>query len=182
MRRFDSGKVQNQLLNQLERQEKNVAFQRDRFLKFKLPEICNRLGQALLMDKVIEMENPAGLNALLEQGLQKLLRLSEFDYKYFVAPLRDLIAKPNPISLFITQYILETVIQDPAVVDIFGTDQEIYKVVNKVISQINQKFEKAEEEILEQLSHNKTLTAGSREYDIALDQLVRKKLGEPQKM
>ena len=182
MRRFDSGKVQNQLLNQLERQEKNVAFQRDRFLKFKLPEICSRLGQALLMDKVVEMENPAGLNALLEQGLQKLLRLSEFDYKYFIAPLRDLIAKPNPISLFITQYILETVIQDPAVVDVFGTDQEIYKVVNKVISQINQKFEKTEEEILEQLSHNKSLTPGSREYDIALDQLVRKRLGEPQKV
>jgi hypothetical protein len=158
-----------------------VVFQRDRFLKFKLSEICIRLGQALLMEKVVEMENPAGLNPLLEQGLQKMLRLSEFDYKYFIAPIRDLISKPNPISLFITQYILETVTQDPAVVDVFGTDQEIYKVVNKVITQINQKFEQTEEEILKQLSRNKSLTPGSREYDIALDQLVRKKLGEPQK-
>jgi hypothetical protein len=181
MRRFDSGKVQDQLLNQLERKEKKVAFQRDRFLKFKLPEICNRLSQSLLMDKVVEIENPGNLNTLLEQGLQKMQRMSEFDYKYFIAPIRDLIAKPNPISLFITQYILETVTQDPAVVDVFGTDQEIYKVVNKVISTINQKFEKTEEEILEQLSHNKSLTPGSREYDIALDQLVRKRLGDPQK-
>jgi hypothetical protein len=181
MRRFVSGKVQDQLLNQLERKEKKVAFQRDRFLKFKLPEICNRLSQSLLMDKVVEIENPGNLNTLLEQGLQKMLRMSEFDYKYFIAPIRDLITKPNPISLFITQYILETVTQDPAVVDVFGTDQEIYKVVNKVISTINQKFEKTEEEILEQLSHNKSLTPGSREYDIALDQLVRKRLGDPQK-
>jgi hypothetical protein len=32
-----------------------------------------------------------------------------------------------------------------------------------------------------QLSRNKSLTPGSREYDIALDQLFRQKMGEPQK-
>ena len=46
--------------------------------------------------------------------------------------------------------------------------------------QINVRFERAEEEILAQLARNKTLTPGSREYDIALDQLFRKKVGEPE--
>ena len=61
-------------------------------------------------------------------------------------------------------------------------DQEIYKTVNKVITQINQSFERAEEEINKQLAQNKSLVPGSREYDIALDQLFRKRMGEPQQV
>ena len=35
-------------------------------------------------------------------------------------------------------------------------------------------------EIIDQLSRNKALSPGSRDYDIALDQLFRKRMGEPQ--
>jgi hypothetical protein len=48
------------------------------------------------------------------------------------------------------------------------------------MTQINLRFERDEEAILKQLSRNKSMIPGSREYDIALDQLFRKKLGEPQ--
>jgi hypothetical protein len=75
---------------------------------------------------------------------------------------------------------MEVIINDPTVIDIYGTDLDIYKVVNNVMTQINLKFERDEEEILKQLSHNKSIIPGSREYDIALDQLFRKKVGEPQ--
>ena len=69
---------------------------------------------------------------------------------------------------------------DPNIIDVYGTDLEIYKAVNKVITNINQKFNRAEKKILEQLSHNKSLVPGSRDYDIALDQAFRKIIGEPQ--
>ena len=180
MKTFDTGRVQEKLINRLERKEKQEAFQRDRFFKFKLPEIHTRLAQALLMEKIIETDNAAAVSDLIMQGLKKGLRSSEFDFKYFVAPIRDLLPRPNPLSLYITQYILEVVINDPSVIEVYGTDQEIYKVVNGVITQINVKFERAENEILKQLSRNKSLTPGSREYDIALEQLFRKRMGEPQ--
>ena len=80
-----------------------------------------------------------------------------------------------------TQYIMEVLINDPAVIEIYGTDLEIYHVVNEVFSQINIKFERAEEEITAQLAADKSLIPGSREYEIALDQLIYKKLGEPQR-
>ncbi|MFZ7110910.1 MAG: DUF507 family protein [Desulfatiglandales bacterium] len=164
----------------MERKEKNEAFHRDRFFKFKLTDIQSRLTQALLMEKIVETDNPSALSDLLSKGLRKLLKLNEFDYKYFIAPLRDLLPRPNPISLYMTQYILEVVMNDPSVIDIYGTDHEIYRVVNDVITQINIKFERTENEILEQLARTKTLTPGSREYDIALEELFRKKLGDPQ--
>ena len=55
----DSGRVQDKILKQLERQERKQAFHRDRFFKFKLPEIHNLLSQKLLMSRVIETDNPS---------------------------------------------------------------------------------------------------------------------------
>ena len=51
--------------------------------------------------------------------------------------------------------------------------------MNDVITRINLKFERAEEEITRQLSRSKAFSPGSREYDIALDQAFRKKMGDP---
>lgn len=181
MKRYDTGRVQDKLINRLERKEKQTAFQKDRFLKFKLPEIHSRLTQALLMQKIIETENPGAISDLILKGLKKAMRENEFDFKYFIAPIRNLVPRPNLYSLYMTQYIMEVIINDPSVVDIYGTDLDIYKGINDVITRINIKFEKDEEEIVRQLSHNKSLVPGSREYEIALDQLFRKKVGEPQK-
>ena len=180
MKRYDTGKVQDKLLNRLERKEKQESFQRDRFFKFKLPEIQSRLIQALLMEKIIETEDTQAVNDLLSKGLKKILTTNEFDFKYFIAPIRNLLPRPNPLSLYLTQYILEVMIDEPCVIDVYGTDLEIYKVVNDVISRINVKFERAEAEILQQVTRNKSLIPGSREYDIALEQAFRRKMGDPQ--
>ena len=182
MKRFDSGRVQDKLIKRLERRERQEAFQRDRFFRFKLPEIHNKLTQALLMNKIIETDNPAAVSELILQGLKKALKSSEFDFKYFIAPIRNIVPRPNPYSLYMTQYVNEVIINDPSVIDVYGTDEEIYKIINQVISQINIQFERTEEEILAQLSRNKSLVPGTREYEIALDQLFRKKIGEPEEV
>ncbi|MBW1942320.1 MAG: DUF507 family protein [Deltaproteobacteria bacterium] len=180
MKRFGSSKEQDKIIRALDRQERQEAFQRDRFFRFKLPEIHTQLSQALIMEKIIETDNPAGASDALLKGLRKILKVNEFDLKYFIAPIRDIVPRPNPISLYITQYILEVVINDPSVIDVYGTDEDIYRVINDIISRINMKFDKAEEEILQQLSKSKKLTPGSREYEIALDEYFKKRMGEPQ--
>jgi hypothetical protein len=180
MKRFDSGRVQEKLIDRLERKEKNEAFQRDRFFRFKLSEIHKSLSQSLLMEKIIETDNPTAVYDLILKGLRRILKTNEFDFKYFIAPIRNLVTRPNPISLYFTQYILEVIIDDPSVIDVYGTDQEIYKIVNDVITRINMKFDRTESEISQQLSRNTTLTPGSREYEVALEELFRKKMGDPQ--
>ncbi|UCF84611.1 MAG: DUF507 family protein [Desulfobacteraceae bacterium] len=181
MKTWHSGRVQDKILNRLERQEKQQIFERDRFFKFKLTEIHNKLSQKVLMEKIIETDNPAAISDALLKGLKKSQKSSEFDFKYFIAPIRSLVPRPNPYSLYMTQYIMEVLINDPDVIEIYGTDLEIYQVVNEIFSKVNIRFERAEEEIMAQIGRDKSLVPGSREYEIALDQLVRKKLGEPQK-
>ena len=175
-----SGKVQDKLIKQLERQEKQQAFQQDRFFKYKLTEIHNKLSQTLLTEKIVETENPAAVSVSLLRGLKKALNSSPFDFDFFIAPIRDLVPRANRHSLYITQYILEVLIDDPSVVDVFGTDEEIYRIVNEVISKVNIRFERAEEKITAQLANNKSLKPGTGAYEIELDRLMQKTVGEPQ--
>ena len=172
-----SGRTHDRLINRLERKEKRESIRRDRFFKFKLSEIHNKVSQTLLLKKIIETEHPQAISDLIMQGLTKAYKTSEFDFKYFIAPIRNVVPRPNPYALYLTQYILEVVINDPHVIEIYGTDLEIYKLIDGIISQINERFERAEKEVFKQLSHNKSLIPGSRDYEIALEQLFNKKIG-----
>ena len=177
----DAGKVHNKLINRLERQEKQRAYQEGRFFRFKLPEIHNKLRQILLQEKIIETDNAAAISDSIFRGLKKALHSSEFDFEYFISPIRNLVPRPNPYSLYMTQYLMEVLIDDPNVIEIYGTDEEVYHVINRVISQSHIQFDKVEEEIVAQLAQKKSMLAGSAEYQIAMDQLLRERVGEPQK-
>ncbi len=172
-----SGRTQDRLIDRLERKERRESLRRDRFFRFKLSEIHNKVTQALLLNKIIETENPQAVSDLIMQGLNKAYKSSEFDFKYFTAPLRTLVPRPNPYALYLAQYILEVLINDPNVIDVYGTDLEIYTLIDGIISQINERFERTEKDIVKQLSHNKSLIPGSRDYEIALEQLFYKKVG-----
>jgi hypothetical protein len=129
------------------------------------------------MEKVVETDSPAVLSDLILAGLKKAIKTPEFEFKYFIAPIRSVVPRPNPYSLYMTQYLMEVVLADPHVLEIYGTDVDIYKIINDVISQVNVRFQRTEDEILAELAKDKSLTPGSRQYDIALEQLFRKKVG-----
>ncbi|MEJ2586268.1 MAG: DUF507 family protein [Deltaproteobacteria bacterium] len=175
----DTGRVQDKLINRLDRQEKQRAFQQSRFFRFKIPEIHSRLSQILLEEKIVETDDAAGVSEGILRGLKSALNSSEFDFKYFISPIRSLVPRPNPYSLYMTQYLMEVLIDDPSVIDIYGTDEEIYHVINRVISKSSIQFEKAEAEVLDQLAKNRSLIPGTGEYETARDQLLRKKVGDP---
>jgi hypothetical protein len=179
MRQFDSGKVQDKLINRLDRQEKQQAFKLDRFLRFKLSEIHNELTQVLLMERIVETDNPGAVSELILKGLKAAMKSSEFDFKYFVSPIRDLVPRPNQMALYMTQYVNETLVNAPEVIDVYGTNVEIYDLISKVLNQSKIRFDKAEADVLAQLAASKTLEPGSRDYEIALDQMIRKRLGDP---
>jgi len=177
----DTGRVHNKLINRLERQEKQRAFQQGRFFRFKLSEIHNKLRQVLLQEEIIETDNAAAISDSILKGLKKALHSSEFDFEYFISPIRNLVPRPNPYSLYMTQYVMEVLIDDPNVIEIYGTDEDVYHVINRVISQSHIHFDKVEEEIVARLAHNRSMLPGSAEYQIAMDQLLRERVGDPQK-
>ena len=175
----DSGRVHEKLVNRLERQEKKHAFQQGRFFKFKLDEIHGKLMQILLQEKIIETDNSAAFSSALMKGVKKAANSSEFDFTYFISPIRALVSRPNPYSLYMTQYLMEVLINDPAIIEIYGADEEIYHVINGVISKSSIKFDEMEREIEAQLARNRNLVPGSPAYQVEKDQLFRQKVGDP---
>ena len=62
--------------------------------------------------------------------------MEEFDMQFKIAPIRNLTQDPNVISLYLTQFIIEDLIEHTNIQDVFGDDMEIYNAVDSVIGKI----------------------------------------------
>ena len=58
--------------------------------------------------------------------------MEEFDLQIKLAPVRTLVQDPNIVTLFLTQYIIEDLIDHPDIQDVFGEDIDIYRAVDSV--------------------------------------------------
>ena len=99
-------------------------------------EVAQRLALKLVEGKVIETTNQRDLEEQLASCIAQLLQAEDFDIQYAISPIRNLVARPNRISLYITAFIIDRLINHRSVVDIFGTDEEIYKAVNDEVTRL----------------------------------------------
>lgn len=99
-------------------------------------ELATRLVQRLLDKHIIETTSDSAIRELIKNQFEKLAEMEEFDLQYKIAPIRQLVMDPNFVSLFLTQYITEDLINHDKIQDVFGDDQEIYRVIDSVMSSI----------------------------------------------
>jgi hypothetical protein len=99
-------------------------------------EISTRLVQRLIDRHIIETTSEQAMREVFTTRLRTLSDMEEFDIQFKIAPLRNLATDPNFISLFLTQYIIEDLIDHPKVQDIFGDDLDIYLAVDSILNKI----------------------------------------------
>ena len=99
-------------------------------------EISTRLVQRLIDRHTIETTSEQAMRDLFADQLRTLSNMEEFDIQFKIAPLRNLAPDPNFISLFLTQYIIEDLIDHPKVQDVFGDDLDIYLAVDSILNKI----------------------------------------------
>ncbi len=95
-------------------------------------EFSARLTQRLIDRKIVETNSVQTLREVFTQQLQDLAGMDEFDIQMKVAPNRTLIPDPNIVSLYLTQYIIEDLINNAAIEDIFGEDIDVYRAVDSI--------------------------------------------------
>lgn len=95
-----------------------------------------KLVQKLMDNNIIDTTSDRAIKELFEKQLAGLINIDEFDMRFKVAPIRTLTSNPNLISLYLTQYIVEDLLEHPKIKDIYGDDLDVYKVVDSVISTI----------------------------------------------
>ena len=100
------------------------------------PELAVALVQRLLDLHIIETNSVQAIQEVMERQLSQLGDMEEFEMQYKIAPVRNLTPDPNVISLYLTQYIIEDLIEHSNIQDVFGDDMEIYRAVDSVLSRI----------------------------------------------
>ena len=95
-------------------------------------EFATRLVQRLIDRDIIETDSVTDLKELFAKQLQLLPEMEDFDIQMKTAPVRTLVQDANILSLYLTQYIIEDVINHPSIEDIFGDDIDIYRAVDSI--------------------------------------------------
>jgi hypothetical protein len=97
-----------------------------------------KLVQRLLDKEILETTSIKNIQETIENQLKKIGFLEEFELQMKLAPVRTLVPDPNIVSLFLTQFIVEDLINHSDIQDIFGEDLDIYLAVDSVLKILRQ--------------------------------------------
>ena len=86
-----------------------------------------------LIEKLVETISKNSLEEQVYKCLEELSRADDFDVDYQISPFRNLISNPNVVSIYLTAFIIEKMINHKDVIDIFGSDEEIYHCINNQV-------------------------------------------------
>ncbi|HDL90439.1 MAG TPA: hypothetical protein ENG14_06000 [Thermodesulforhabdus norvegica] len=107
-----------------------------RLLKKHLDELSERITSRLIEVRAVETTSKIELEQQVNLCLQSLLTAEDFDIQYQTAEIRHIVPRPHFISLYVTAWIIEKLIDHKCIIDIYGTDEEIYRYVNAEVSKM----------------------------------------------
>lgn len=130
---FHDDRVERTLTSRLDRSKERARQEMLHRVRENIEEMPGRVAMKLIEDELLETNSKKEVEDQLKGCLETLLDAEEFDTSYFVAPYREVTAKPNLVSLYLTAFVIEKLIHHRAVVDIFGSDEDIYKAIHTVV-------------------------------------------------
>ena len=99
-----------------------------------LEPLSNALAMKLIEEKLIRTTSKGDIETQIAASLEKLTRSDEFEIDYQIAPIRTLVPRPHIVSLYLTAFVVEQLINHKSVEDIYGSDEEIYNCINRQVS------------------------------------------------
>jgi len=94
--------------------------------------LATKLVQRLIDKNIIETTDVSSIRTSFEKQLRSLHMVEDFDLQLKLAPLRTLVQDPNIVSLYLTQFIVEDLVEHQAIQDVFGEDIDVYRAVDSV--------------------------------------------------
>lgn len=96
----------------------------------------NAIAMKLVETHLVETTDKNALEEQIVKCLDGLSKADEFDIDYLIAPYRQLVKHPNVVSIYLTAYLLEKLINHKTVVDIYGSDNDIYGCIHEQVAKI----------------------------------------------
>jgi hypothetical protein len=92
--------------------------------------LANAISMKLIDEKLVETSSKNVLEEQIGKCLETLSRADDFDIDYAIAPIRNIVPQPHVVSIYVTAFVLEKLLNHKDVVDIYGSDEEIYSCIN----------------------------------------------------
>ncbi|HID31686.1 MAG TPA: hypothetical protein EYP19_17025 [Desulfobacterales bacterium] len=127
---FRPSRGESRILSKIETSKERARQLAIQQVKNVLEPLSNALAMKLIEENLIRTTSKTDIQDQVAVSLEKLTRADEFDIEYQIAPLRNLVPRPNIISLYLTAFVVEQLIDHRSVEDIYGSDEEIYECIN----------------------------------------------------
>ncbi len=122
-------RMERSLASRLDRSKERERVDMFQKVRENLPELAKRMAMKLIDARLLETNSKQAIEEQLQGCLEEMLDVEEFDINYAVAPYRQVAVKPNPVALYLTAFVVEKLINHQSVVDVFGSDEQIYKAI-----------------------------------------------------
>lgn len=98
-----------------------------------LDALSVQVASKLVENKLVETTSQNSLEAGIKKCLDELTQAEDFDIDYKVADMRNLTSNPHIVSLYLTAYVIEDLIKHKDVIDIYGSDEDIYGCIHRQV-------------------------------------------------
>jgi len=121
------------ILSKIESSKEYARRQAIHSIKDCLEPLSNSISMKLIENSLIETTNKNSTEEQIRNCLEKLSRSEDFDIDYTIAPFRNLVSQPNVVSLYVTAFVIEQLIKHKDIIEIFGSDEDIYICINRQV-------------------------------------------------
>ncbi|WP_321491762.1 hypothetical protein [uncultured Desulfobacter sp.] len=131
---FYTGNRESKLLSKIESSKERERIKTISAIRDNIDVFSNKVSMKLIETGLIETVSKSSVENQIVRCLDTLCRAEDFDIDYAVAPFRTLVSNPNIASLYLTAFVVETLINHKDVIDIYGSDDDIYFCIQKELT------------------------------------------------
>ncbi|WDP88739.1 MAG: hypothetical protein HUN04_02910 [Desulfobacter sp.] len=131
---FYTGNRESKLLSKIESSKERERIKTISTIRDNIELFSNKVSMKLIESGLIETVSKSSIENQIIRSLDKLCRAEDFDIDYAVAPFRTLVSNPNIASLYLTAFVVETLIDHKDVIDVYGSDEDIYFCIQKELT------------------------------------------------
>jgi hypothetical protein len=131
---FYTGNREAKLLSKIESSKERERIRTISTIRDNIDTFSNKVSMKLIESGLIETVSKSSIENQIARCLDNLCKAEDFDIDYMIAPFRTLISNPNIASLYLTAFIVEKLINHKDVIDVYGSDEDIYFCIQKELT------------------------------------------------
>ncbi|MBF0573957.1 MAG: hypothetical protein HQK69_09390 [Desulfamplus sp.] len=132
---FHVGNREATLLSKIESSKERERYRSIHVVRDNVDMFSNKVSMKLVEDGLIETVSKNTIQDQIAKAIDTLCKAEDFDIDFQIAPFRAIVQNPNIVSLYLTAFVVEKLINHKDVIEIYGSDEDIYFCINKITTQ-----------------------------------------------